>query len=103
MVAGASGGKTSGSKVIMSPLCASNNAWRKVPEPLSAVLLTIMVSPFGNGVGVDSASVFVNDTVVVVGDIDVGMGISGTAVGEESSPQQLIARGKVITRRNSIT
>jgi hypothetical protein len=62
-----------------------------------------MVSPFGNGVGEDSASVFVIDTVVVVGDIDVGMGISGTAVGEGRSPQPLIVRGKIITRRNRLT
>lgn len=51
-MAGARGGKTAGSKVIMSPLCASSNACRRAPEPLSAVLVTIMVFPGAGGVSV---------------------------------------------------
>jgi len=37
-----------GSNVMMSPFCASCIAWRKVPGPLSALLLTTI----GTGVGV---------------------------------------------------
>ena len=47
IVAGLSGGKTSASKVMLSPLSASNSAWRKVPGPLSAVLLTTRGLPRG--------------------------------------------------------
>jgi hypothetical protein len=45
MVAGAEGGNTVGSNVIVSPLSASNNACRNVPGPLSSLLVTTMVPP----------------------------------------------------------
>lgn len=54
-MAGALGGKTVGSNVIMSLLRASNNVWRRVPGPLSAVLITTIVLggvSVGEGVGV---------------------------------------------------
>jgi len=38
---GLSGGKTVGSKVIVSPLLAFSKAQRRVPEPLSAALVTV--------------------------------------------------------------
>ena len=50
------------SKVIVSPLCASSNTCRRVPEPLSAVLLTIMILPSG-------------------GSVDLGVGTPGVAAG----------------------
>ena len=45
IVAGASGGKTEASKVIVSPFCASSSAWRRVPAPLFSMLVTTKVFP----------------------------------------------------------
>jgi len=51
IVAGAAGGKTTGSKMIASPLWASNKAWRSVFEPLFAVLVIVNNCPHETGVG----------------------------------------------------
>jgi len=69
MVTGASGGKTAGSNVMVSPFCASSIAWRRVPGPLSAGVVTSRVLPWGVGVG---------GTAVAVGGVSVGV----TGVGE---------------------
>src|SRR3990172_3192839 len=108
MVTGASGGKMAGSNVIVSPFCASCNAWRSVPGPLSAALVTSRVLPWGAGVGVagscigvGDASVRVGATVVAVGCSSVCVGISGAAVGvslgiqAESASITAIMRGKI--------
>src|SRR3970040_179157 len=108
MVTGASGGKTDGSNVIVSPFCASSIAWRSVPGPLSSALVTSRVLPWGAGggvagscIGVGDASVRVGATVVAVGCSSVCVGISGAAVGvslgiqAESASITAIMRGKI--------
>ena len=76
IVAGLLGGKTAGSKVMVSPLCASSNAWRKVPGPLSAVLVTTMVLPWACGAGATSSS-----TSSGGAGVGVGVGITGVPAG----------------------
>ena len=108
MVTGSSGGKMAGLNVIVSPFCASSIAWRNVPGPLSAGLVTSRVLPWGAGVGVagscigvGDASVRVGATVVAVGCSSVCVGISGAAVGvslgiqAESASITAIMRGKI--------
>ena len=52
MGVGELGGKIDGSKVIKSPRRASNMAWRRLPEPLSATDLIMKIFPDENGSGV---------------------------------------------------
>src|SRR3990170_979778 len=89
----ASGGKTLGSNVIVSPLCASCIAWRKVPGPLSAALVTSRVLPWGVGVGVGG-------TAVAVGSASVGVSVSGAAVGVGPGVQDERASTAPIIKEN---
>ncbi len=73
-----------GSKVMMSPLCASSSAWRKVPEPLSAALVTVMVSPCGTEVGVAATEMVVG---VAATEMVVGVAATEMVVGDGPKPQ----------------
>jgi hypothetical protein len=94
ILAGLVGGNTIGSKVIMSPLRASSNAWLRVPGPLSEVLVTIMVLPCGTGVSVGGTGVGVDGT-------DVGVSATGVSAGGRLGPQPFKAREKIVATRNS--
>ena len=52
IVVGPLDGKTVGSKVMVSPACASDKACRRLPVPLSETLEMIIDRPVGNIVGV---------------------------------------------------
>jgi len=84
-------------KVIVSPLCASNSASRKVPGPLSAALVTTIVFPFGFEV-----IVAVGTTGVNVDRSRVGVGVCATSVGvgDGFGPQPFKARESAIPRRS---
>ncbi len=78
MVAGASGEKTAGSKVIVSPGCAFSNAWRSVPGPLSDGLVTEIVTP--SGIGADVVGVGVR-VAIAAGESLGGISETPVAVG----------------------
>lgn len=98
MAVGLLGGKTFGSNVMMSSGFASKSAWRMVPGPSSAALITIIVTGVGVGDGGTSvavgvtvdvavgARVGVSTNVGVGGGVGVGVGVVvrvGAAVGME--------------------
>ena len=95
IVLGLSGEKTVGSKVIVSPGLATNIAWRRVPGPLSATLVTTIVFPFGIGVIVG-----VGSTSVSVGGINVGVSATGVAAGDGLGSQPFKASVRMVARRN---
>src|SRR3972149_10817243 len=93
MVTGAFGGKMAESNVIVSWDCASCIAWRSVPGPLSAALVTSRVLPWGTGVGVGG-------TAVAVGSASVGVSVSGAAVGVGPGVQDERASTAPIIKEN---
>ena len=104
MVDGALGGKTAGSKVMVSPLCASSNTWRKVPGPASAVLVTTKVFPCGIGVIVVSSGVVSEDEDVASGGGSVNSlfgGVVSLGSGDIGEAVQALSRIMLTVRSNS--
>ena len=62
MVKGVLAGKTPGSKEMVSPLWASSRAWRRVPGPLSDVLVIRMVDPCGVSVAADGTAIAMDNS-----------------------------------------